>query len=134
MRGLVLLMIASVAPAANFSGKWALEVPDRGAQMRKVILVLNQVGGEVTGYLPAAPGRSSASPTHTDVWGGKAEGDAISFYIWAGRDQVAKVYYKGKMAGDEIVFTVTGGAPNFNFRGELEKPAEPRQITARRVN
>lgn len=124
---------AITASAANFSGKWALQVPDRGPQMREVILVLNQVGSEVTGYLPAGPGRSSGSPGHSEIWEGKAEGDTISFYMWAGRDQVAKIIYKGKMVGEQITFTVTGSAPSYNFRGELNPPAAPRQVTAKRA-
>ena len=85
MTRMVLVMIgafAITASAADFSGKWALQVPDRGPQMREVILVLNQVGSEVTGYLPAGPGRVSGSPGHSEIWEGKAEGDTISFYMW----------------------------------------------------
>lgn len=132
---LMLLMGALTVTAfgANFSGKWAIQIPDRNNQLREVILILNQVGDEVTGQFPATPGRGFASPTHTEIWDGKAEGETISFYIWDGRDQVAKVFYKGEMSGDQIAFSVTGSAPTYNFRGELNPPAKPRQVTAKRA-
>jgi len=127
-------VLAIAASAPNFSGKWALEVPGRGGQMRRTILILNQVGNVVTGSLPATPGRSSASPTHTEIWDGKVDGDTISFYIWEGREQVAKVFYKGTLSGDQITFTVTGGAVSYNSRGEPNPPAKPRQVTAKRTH
>ncbi len=134
MLGILMGGLAIAASAPNFSGKWVLEVPGSGDRTEQVVLILNQVGGEVTGHLPpASPRGYSASPTHTEIWGGKAEGDTISFYVWDGRDQVAKVFYKGEMTGDEIVFEVTGGAVTYNSRGEPNPAPGPRQVKARRA-
>lgn len=126
------LTIAASSP--NFSGKWVLEVPGPSRQVRQTILILNQVGNVVTGSVLPTHGRSSASPAHTEIWDGKADGDTISFYIWEGRDQVAKVFYKGRLSGDQITFTVTGGAVSYNFRGQPNPPAKPRQVTAKRTH
>jgi hypothetical protein len=127
-----------IAASVNVSGKWAVQAaPAAGGgtqQAQLMYLNLNQIGTVVRGQLVSSNPRSSsaASPIHTDVWDGKVEGDAITFYVWAGRDQVVKTYYKGVISGEQITFTVTGSAPSFNFRGELNTPAPSRTVVAKR--
>ena len=109
---LLLALIASsvnAAPAANFSGKWQL--PGAGERPAAVLL-LNQVGNEVTGSLTPPRGVSTGSPDNTDVLGGKVAGDAISFYLWTGFDQSVKVRYQGTLAGDTLVLTVSADGAN----------------------
>jgi hypothetical protein len=121
---LLLAGSAVLAQAANFSGKWVIEMPGRGRA--QLILVLNQVGKEVTGTISARVDPYSGSPVNTEVLGGVAEGDTISFYVWTGIDQPVKTFYKGTASGpDEIVFTVTGGPA----RGSTE----PQKLVAKRT-
>ena len=136
MRTLLLgLLLAAAAMVANFSGKWALESPGRGGRGGPpTILVLNQVGKEVTGTISARADAGTGNPVNTEVLGGVAEGDTISFYVWTGTDQPVKTIYKGTAAGeDTIVFTVTGGpAGGGNFA--LGRGAGgPQKITAKRT-
>jgi hypothetical protein len=111
---IVLLGLASLpAFAVNFSGKWAIQTPSGrgGGRGGPTVLTLNQVGNEVTGTIGSGFGAASGSPVNTELLGGKVEGDVVSFYVWTGSDQPAKVTYQGKMSpsGEEIEFTVTGG-------------------------
>ena len=134
---IVLLGLAALpAFAANFSGKWAIQPPTGrgGGRGGPTILVLNQAGAEVTGAVNARIDVSTASPVNTEIFGGKVEGEVISFYVWTGTDQPAKTQYRGTMSasGEEIEFTVTPG------RGESNQVASaqtgtPLKLTARRV-
>jgi hypothetical protein len=122
----VLLAAASLpALAVNFSGKWEIQGDTGGAGGRGVtVLILNQVGDDVTGTVNAPIEPWTNSPLNSSVWGGKVEKDTLSFYVWTGTDQPAKAHYRGTISasGEEIVFTVT------RARGG---PTE--QVTARRV-
>jgi hypothetical protein len=156
-----LLVIAGLpAFAANFSGKWMIEPPaGRGGRGGPTILVLNQVGNEVTGTVSARGNIGSGSPAYTELFGGKVEGDVISFYAWTGSDEPVKTVYRGVMApnGEEMKLTITGGrgpnagfgAPNSGGSGAANSPSAgpgapttnpanpqggaPQQVTARRV-
>jgi hypothetical protein len=135
---LILIVLPSVnalsAQTVNFSGKWVIEGPSRG-QMRQptaIVLILNQVGNEVTGSISAGNSAASASPTHTEILDGKVEGDTLTFYVWTGMDRPVKAYYKGTLAGEEIKFTVTGGAQR-GSAGSGATQQEPRQLTAKRA-
>lgn len=110
----VLLLALTGAPAlaANFSGKWAIQPQSgRGGRGGPTILVLNQVGSEVTGNIGARTDAGTGSPVNTEVIDGKVEGNTISFYVWTGTDQPVRATYHGTMSatGDEIAFTVEGG-------------------------
>jgi hypothetical protein len=129
----VAAILATAAPTANFSGKWAIDVPGRAGQAQQRTLILNQVGTEVTGLVAMGRGSSSGSPAGTEIYDGKAEGDTISFYVWEGRDQMAKVMYKGTLSAEQITFTVTGGPPSYNPRGDRVPPRPPQQVTAKRA-
>jgi para-nitrobenzyl esterase len=112
----VLLVAASLAaPAVNFSGKWAIQ--------RNTFFTLDQAGNEVTGVIAAPIEPWTNSPPNSAIWGGKVEGNTISFYVWTGTDHPVKAVYRGTLSpsGDEIVFTVT----------RVGAPAE--QVTARRT-
>jgi hypothetical protein len=136
MRTLVLSALASTlavaAPGMNFSGKWDLQIRGPRGQMQQTILVLNQVGDEVTGNV-LTPRENSGSPASTQVYAGKVEGDTISFYMWAGRDQMTKVTYKGALSGEQILLIVTGSPVNYDFRGEAIAPSGPEKVIAKRV-
>jgi hypothetical protein len=127
----VLLAAASVpAVAANFSGKWTIQgAGGRGAGRGGTALTLNQVGNEVTGTMGLRIDLGTTSPLNEEIWGGKVEGDALSFYVWVGTDQPVKTMYAGTLSasGDEITFTVTRG------RGASPGAGSAMQMTARRT-
>ena len=118
---LLLVLAAPVALAVNFSGKWVIESPAsaRGGRGGPTILVLNQVGTELTGTIAPRANLGTGSPVNTEILGGSVEGDVISFYVWTGSDQPAKTRYRGTMSadGNEIQFTVTGGRGGFGAMG-----------------
>ena len=124
------------AQAVNFSGKWVIEVPGRGGQVQRIILLLNQVGAEVDGTIGARIDAGTGSPTNTEILDGKVERDTLTFYIWTGRDRPAKAHYKGMLSGEEIKFTVTGsaGVPGV-FGGPASGTSQSgaQQLTAKRA-
>ncbi len=139
MRFLLLTCLMSAVafsePGVNVSGKWVIAgTANNTGQMRpSTILIVNQVGSEVTGTISSGTFGASASPTHTEILDGKVEGDSLTFYVWSGMDRPVKAYYKGTLAGEELKFTVTGGA---RFGGPATSgagPQEPRQMTAKRM-
>jgi hypothetical protein len=105
---LVLAALAVTASAENFSGHWMVETPGRGGQVQQTILVLNQNGGVVTGTLSTRLDAGTASPVNNQIWGGKADANTITFYVWRGSDRPWKQTYTGTISGDEITFAVTG--------------------------
>jgi hypothetical protein len=133
-----LSIVALAAVAPNFSGKWVIEEPG-GAVTRQTTtttLVLNQIGNEVTGTIASPDDAGSASPTHSEILDGRVEGETLTFYVWTGLDRPMKAYYKGTLAGDEIRFVVTGGAPalgGFSGAAAGAGKGSPQQITARRT-
>ncbi len=139
MRLLILSFLLSVGglstPAVNFSGKWVIEgaATNRGPMRPPTVLILNQVGNEVTGSISSGNFAASASPTHTEILDGKVEGDTLTFYVWTGLDRPVKAYYKGTLSGEEMKFTVTGGARFGGPAGPGSGQQEPRQITAKRA-
>jgi hypothetical protein len=136
MRTLVLgTLLAAMAMAANFSGKWAIESPGRGGRGgAPTILVLNHVGKEVTGTITPRSDAGTGSPVNTEILGGVAEGDTISFYVWSGTDQPVKIIYKGTASGeDAIEFTITGGPSGGGDLAPGRGQSAPRKVTARRT-
>src|SRR5262245_14487055 len=122
MLGAMALSVTLAAQAApNFSGKWVIQGAGRGGGRGGMqTLTLNQVGAEVTGELlgGGGGGGGSTAPVNNELYDGKVENGAVSFYVWRGTDKPYKVTYKGTLnaAGDEIALTVTGlpgrgGAP-----------------------
>jgi hypothetical protein len=107
----LLLSVAILAwplSAANFSGKWLVTRESTGGRgPGTIVITLNQVGADLTGSITPPRGNSTGSPANVEVFGGKVDGDTISFYIWTGLDRPVKNLYQGKLNGDAIVFTVT---------------------------
>jgi hypothetical protein len=137
MKGLILTallgVLAAPASAANFSGKWALELLDRPGRTLEVTLILNQVGSDVTGSALSRTRASHGSPAGSEIHAGQAEGDSVFFYVWTGRDKPVKRVFKGTLDGDEIRFTVTGGPVRFDVRGQRLDPLDPQEVTAKRT-
>jgi hypothetical protein len=104
-----LFVVAVPLSAANFSGKWLFtrQINTGGRGGAPMVVTLNQVGNELTGSLSPPRGNSTGSPANVDVFGGKVDGDTVSFYLWTGLDKPVRNFYQGKLNGDEIVFTVT---------------------------
>jgi hypothetical protein len=133
-----LSVVALAAAAPNYSGTWVIEEPG-GAVTRQTMtttLVLNQIGNEVTGTISYPDDAGSASPTHGEILDGKVEGETLTFYVWTGLDRPMKAFYKGTLAGDEIRFVVTGGAPALGgFSGSAAGAGKgsPQPITAKRA-
>ena len=139
---LMLIAIAAFAVttlAENFSGHWVIETPGRGGQFQQMFLVINQNGSTVTGTLSARIDVGSASPVNTQIWGGKADGNTLTFYVWRGSDKPWKQTYTGTMNGDQITFMVTDEPhpTNNNFsapaRGGAAQNASV-QVTAKRTD
>ena len=128
--------VSLVAQALNFSGKWVIEIAGRGGQLQRIALLLNQVGNEVDGSISTRIDAGSGSPNNIEILDGKVERDTLTFYVWTGRDRPVKAHYKGMLSGEEIRFTVTGGAGNpggFTTPASSTSQASPRQLTAKRA-
>ena len=95
-----LLAVASVAAAADATGKWkgTFETDD---ESRELTFNLKADGGKLTGIVAGLLDRP------LDVNEGKVEGSMITFSVitdWDGNS--VKLVYKGELAGDEIKFTM----------------------------
>jgi hypothetical protein len=107
--------IATLAWAADISGKWVAQVQGQGGQTRETTFNFKVDGSKLTGTVSGMRGENPISD-------GTVTGDDISFTValsFNGND--IKMNYKGKVSGDEIKFTRTvEGRP-------------PQQFTAKRV-
>jgi hypothetical protein len=110
-------LAATVAPAADASGKWSAKVPGRDGTMRDVTFTLKADGARLTG---TTTGRGGEEIPIAD---GKVEGSTISFTtkVQYG-DNPVTLKYTGQVAGDEIKFKREGGQ------------GQPREFTAKRAN
>src|SRR5262245_16340567 len=136
MRPMICALALSVAlagqTAANFSGRWIIQGAGRGGgRGGGQALTLNQVANEVTGELlgGGGGGGGSTAPVNNELYDGKVENGAVSFYVWRGTDKPYKVTYKGTLnaAGDEIALTVTG------LPGRGGAPPAPLNVAAKRA-
>jgi len=94
-----LAVLATVAQAADVTGKWIAQVPGRGGETRETTFNLKVDGESLTGTMSGRQGDVAL----TD---GKIKEDALSFNVamsFQGND--VKFSYKGKVSGDEIQFT-----------------------------
>ena len=94
-----LAVLATVAQAADVTGKWVAQVPGRGGETRETTFNLKVEGESLTGTMSGRQGDVAL----TD---GKIKDDALSFNVamsFQGND--VKFVYKGKISGDEIQFT-----------------------------
>ena len=128
------MMLAAAQGSTNFSGKWSMPQAGRNGARSVSVLTINQGASAISGTLTS--GRAdlgTGSPVNTEIFGGKVEGDTITFYVWRGTDKPAKQFYKGVMHGDEIDFTVTGGPAPTIVPPNAPPPAASTQITAKRT-
>lgn len=103
-----LVLAATVAWAADVSGKWTAQVPGREGQTQETTITLKVEGGKLTGTIAGQQGE-------TAIADGKVSGDEISFTVTRERQgNTIKQLFKGKVAGDEIKFTrsTEGGQGN----------------------
>ena len=112
-----ILLFSVLTRADNCSGKWVIETTGRGGQVQRTVLILNQTGETLTGTISGRDNPGTASPVNTEIYGGKVDGDTVSFYIWQGSDQPWKQEFSGKLSGDEIVFTITDDRPQSQQNG-----------------
>jgi hypothetical protein len=93
--GIVMLLLAAVAVAADLSGKWTGEVP--GRQAAGTATFLFKVDGDtLTGTMTGPQGRE------VQIQDGKVSGDKISFSTQGGQ---AKILFEGTVSGDTIKMT-----------------------------
>jgi len=98
--GLV-LMLATLAMAADVAGKWTAQVPGRGGQTSETTFVFKVEGDKLTGTISSQMGETAISD-------GKVSGDDISFSVTREvQGNSFKMVYKGKVSGEEIKFTRT---------------------------
>jgi opacity protein-like surface antigen len=94
-----LAVLATVAQAADVSGKWVAQVPGRGGAPRETTFNFTVDGEHLTGTMSGRQGDLAL----TD---GKVKGDELSFTVSMGfPGSNVRFAYKGKVVGDEIQFT-----------------------------
>ncbi len=94
-----LSVFATVAQAADVTGKWVAQVLGRGGETRETTFNFKVDGEHLTGTMSGRQGDVALSD-------GKIKGDELSFNVamsFQGND--VKFAYKGKVSGDEIQFT-----------------------------
>ncbi|PYQ19759.1 MAG: hypothetical protein DMF79_11870 [Acidobacteria bacterium] len=94
-----LAVLATVAQAADVTGKWVAQVPGRGGETRETTFSFKVDGENLVGTMSGRQG----DVVLTD---GKIKDDVLSFNVtlsFQGND--VKFVYKGKVSGDEIQFT-----------------------------
>jgi hypothetical protein len=94
-----LAVFATVAQAADVTGKWVAQVPGRGGETRETTFNFKVDGENLVGTMSGRQG----DVVLTD---GKIKDDVLSFNVamnFQGND--VKFAYKGKVSGDEIQFT-----------------------------
>ncbi|HYW44750.1 MAG TPA: hypothetical protein VE959_17945 [Bryobacteraceae bacterium] len=118
----ILLVVVSVALAADVTGKWTYEQAGRnGGQARPVTITLKQDGNTLTGSVPGFGGRGGGGggggggtpPPPTEITNGKVDGNNISFEVkrdMGGQTMVTK--YEGTVSGDELKLKITRDTQN----------------------
>jgi hypothetical protein len=111
----LLLLCAFTAAAADINGKWFAQVPGPNHLLLEPTFTFKVDGAKLTGTMTYPLGDQVYK---LDVSEGKVSGDDVSFVCVSKiRDTETKWIYKGKVAGNEIEFTVEmqggpgGGAP-----------------------
>ena len=123
MRTRVVLLIAALlalcaasAVAADISGKWVAQIPGRDGTPQEQIFTFKMAGDTLTGTIATGRGDQEISE-------GKVSGDDVSFVVVRKfQDMEMKSTYKGKVAGNEIRFTMERQMPG--GRGGSPKPVE----------
>ena len=108
----LVMALASLAWAADVSGKWTAQVPGRGGQTRETTFTFKVEGDKLTGTVSGMQGDNPISD-------GKVDGDKISFtQALSFNGNEVKLIYKGVVSGDEIKMTRTregGDQPGQEF-------------------
>ncbi|HEY4084371.1 MAG TPA: hypothetical protein VGM43_00470 [Bryobacteraceae bacterium] len=106
------LALAFAAFAADISGKWGADPSAGGGGRGGNATYEFQVSGDtLTGSVSRA-GRGGGEPVVTKIEDGKVTGDSFTFSVMqAGRGggDPMKVVYTGKVNGDKIDLSFTGG-------------------------
>jgi opacity protein-like surface antigen len=113
----LLMICATLAWAADVTGKWTAQVPGRNGEMRETTFNFKVAGEKLAGTVSGPQGDIPISD-------GKVTADEISFVVTMsfGGNEV-KLNYKGKVSGEEIKFTRT--------REGSDRP--PQEFTAKKA-
>jgi hypothetical protein len=108
---ILVLALAATAVAADVSGKWVAERQGQNGQTMTTTFTLKADGTTLTGTVSGRMG-------DTEISEGKINGDEISFVVVTKMGEMEmKRLYKGKVAVDEIKFTMEMQAPPGGFGG-----------------
>ena len=117
----VLALWLPAAPAADVRGKWVAE-----SETGTTVFAFDVEGGKVTGTVAGPSGA-------VEIGEGKAAGDGISFVVVREvNGRATPQRFRGKVAGDEIRFTVTDGAATRRVTARRRLPPTPRENLERR--
>lgn len=106
----LLALLTLCASAADVNGKWKATFTTPNGDTRESTFDLKADGDKLTGTVAGAQGEPAK------IQDGKISGDDISFHVMRnfGGNEV-KLEYKGKVAANEIKFTVTFGGGDRTF-------------------
>lgn len=97
----LMMALATLALAADVTGKWTAQVPGRQGATVETTITLKVEGDKLTGTISNPQGESAIAD-------GKVSGDDVSFTVTREfQGNSFKMIYKGKVSGDEIKFTRT---------------------------
>jgi hypothetical protein len=117
----LLLVGAFGAAAADVTGKWTAQVPGRQGQTQEQTFNFKQSGETLTGTISNPRGDQEISE-------GKVSGDDISFMVVRKfQDMEMKSAYKGKVAGNEIKFSMSQAGGRGGDRPPTEFTAKKAQ-------
>ena len=121
----LLLLCVFTAAAADINGKWFAQVPGPNHLLLEPTFTFKVDGAKLTGTMTYPLGDQVYK---LDVSEGKVSGDDVSFVCVSKiRDTETRWIYKGKIAGNEIEFTVEmQGGPGGSAPVESD-------VTAKRV-
>ena len=99
---MLFLALASSALAADVSRNWKGDLKMADGNALETSFVFKLDGEKLTGTATNMYGEEQITE-------GTVKGDDISFIVLAGGGQFKVIYYKGKIVGDNLKFTVTVG-------------------------
>lgn len=101
-RAALALLMASVAWAADASGKWTGSVPGRDGEAFQIAFTLKQDGTKLTGSAEGPGGMPM------EISEGKVEGEKLAFTVsFDGGGGSMKILHEGSYSGDEMKLTFT---------------------------
>ena len=106
---------AALLMAADVTGKWKMTFTTQDGQTRENTLSLKADGEKLTGSISGRAG-------DTEITEGKVKADDLSFVVVRNfNGNEFKMEYKGKVSGNEIKFTISGGGGQFTFDGVAKR-------------